>query len=42
MHEPFVGMFLRVFEEDRESFVRALLGLQLPRERMDLERIGQR
>src|SRR5260370_24043192 len=40
MHEPLVGMFLRVFAEDGERFLIALFALQSASEKMDLQRAG--
>src|SRR5258708_4154438 len=37
MHEPLVGMFLRVLAEDRERFFVALFTLQSASEEMDLQ-----
>src|SRR5258708_8532412 len=40
MYEPLVGMFLRVFAEDRERFFAALFTLQSASEETDLQRAG--
>src|SRR5260370_32259883 len=38
MHEPLVGMFLRVLAEDGERFIISLFTLQSASEKMDLQR----
>src|SRR5260370_6068597 len=40
MHEPLVGMFLRVLAEDRERLIISLFTLQSASEKMDLQRFS--